>query len=112
MDIAQSFGMGLIVRLCGYDYRIARHYPTRFVLQTICLAHVRRHDQTPSALIVEYPIPQTKKKIVLPPHSRARGTPQNAFLRFTREYRPPTKGVKIMRTENSTRTAISVERIH
>ena len=62
MDIAQSFGMGLIVRLCGYDYRIARHYPTRFVLQTICLAHVRRHDQTPSPSLMEHPILQTQNK--------------------------------------------------
>ena len=62
MDIAQFVGMGIVARLCGYDYRIARHYPTRFVLQTICLAYVRRHDQTPSPILMEHPILQTQNK--------------------------------------------------
>ena len=65
MDIAQSFGMGLVVRLCGYDYRIARHYPTRFVLQTICTEDLRRHDQAPAQVTMDLPTLQTKKRKII-----------------------------------------------
>ena len=62
MDIAEFVNLGIAVGRSRNDHRIASHYPTRFVLQTICLAYVRRHDQTPSPILMEHPILQTQNK--------------------------------------------------